>query len=110
MNTQVQRRYLGCGYESPLPDRVHLSVWQPPMGDKAWRGDALTLCAGYSTNLPEVTETVLMRMHWTTGNLAPALMGETATEETLNAIVVLESAYKQVEHWRMTPATEGGGG
>lgn len=104
---QLQRQSLGCGYE-PRTDRVHLSVWQPP--SSFYRGSALTTCAGYTANLPEVTETAVARAHWKQGALRDVCEGEMAAEDLLNSILVFDAACSEVEHWMMTPSKDGGGG
>jgi hypothetical protein len=106
---QAQRQSLGCGY-LPRNDRVHLAVWQPPSGDRGYRGPDLTVCAGYTANLPEVVEATIARAHWKVGAVVPACGGEMPTEELLNSILVLDAAYSEVESWLMTPSKDGGGG
>lgn len=107
MNPATQRQYLGCGYEPPL-DRVRLTLWQPPSGKIGSKTEA-TVCAGYTTNLPEVREVALMHRHWSTGNLEMGLCGAKPTEELMALIVVLDSEVNGVDVWRMTPSKDGGG-
>lgn len=99
------RRSLGCGYEPPADGRVHLTVWQPPGGEHGFQGQPLTVCAGYTCNLPEVAETSVARVHWSKGNLDAM----TAPEDLLDAIVILEGQHNQLQHWLITPADQGGG-
>lgn len=94
MNSQAVRQALGCGYEPPVDATT---IWQPPTGKPK-----LTVCAGYTVHLPEVYETQLARAHWSTGNLACALGGETPTEDLLNAIVILEGANNDVQRWALS--------
>lgn len=101
---QAQRQSLGCGYE-PSTDRVRLTIWQPPTGSAGYHGPQLSVCAGYTANLPEVTETALARIHWSKGNASTL----NASEDLLNAIVILESSYNQLQAWLMTPVKDGGG-
>ncbi len=101
---------LGCGYEPAAEDRVHLSVWQPPSGQRGYQGPALTVCAGYTANLPEVTETALARAHWKHGSLRDACDGEQPADDLMNSILVLDGESSALEGWLMTPASEGGGG
>ena len=103
---QLQRQSLGCGYE-PRPDRVHLTIWQPP--SQFYRGDPLTTCAGYTVNLPEVAEASIARAHWKQGALREACEGK-PTEDLMNSILVFDAACSEVEHWMMTPSKDGGGG
>lgn len=109
MNSREQRQYLGCGYEPPI-DRVRLTLWSPPSGSKAYSGPDPTMCAGYTTRLPEVQETSLLRLHWENGSLRDACGGELPTEETLVLVVILQGAYNSLQRWMMTPAKDGGGG
>lgn len=102
---QAQRQSLGCGYE-PRNDRVHLSVWQPPSGKNGYAGPALTVCAGYTVRLPEVVEATVARAHWNKGNVAY----DRTPRELLNAILIVEGQYSQLQSWLMTPAKDGGGG
>lgn len=104
--TPLQRQALGCGYE-PRTDRVHLTIWQPPSGEHGYHGPSLTACAGYTCTLPDVTEAAMARAHWKNGALALAY--PSATEELLDSVLVLDSAYNEVEGWLMTPADKGGG-
>ena len=107
---RAQRQALGCGYEPPADDRIHLTVWQPPGGERGYRGDPLTVCAGYSCNLHEVIEAAIARKHWEHGAIVPACDGELPTEELLNSILVLDTESSALEGWLMTPAKDGGGG
>lgn len=102
MNPPQIRQTLGCGYEQPI-DPARLTMWRPPA---AFRGE-LTVCAGYSTKLPEVCETQLLRAHWTRGNLSAACE---PTEDVLDAILILEGSSNSVQAWCYKPAAEGGGG
>jgi hypothetical protein len=107
---QLPRQSLACGYEPPADGRVHLSVWQPPGGSVGYRGPALTVCAGYSANLPEVTEAAIARAHWKQGAVEFACAGEAPSEELMDSILVLDSESSSLERWLMTPAADGGGG
>jgi hypothetical protein len=85
---------------------VRLTVWQPPGGAVGYSGDPLTVCAGYTTNLPEVTEVSVARIHWGKGNAS--ILPQ--SEDLLNAIVICEYAHSQMQRWLMTPSEKGGGG
>ena len=104
--TTLIRQSLGCGYEPPAEGRVRLTLWQPPAGKNGYRGEALTVCAGYTTNLPEVTEVAIARIHWGKGNAV--ILPQ--SEDLLNAIVIAESSFNQLSNWLMTPSKDGGGG
>lgn len=101
------RQALGCGYEVPVE---RLTLWSPPLGEKAYRGPSPTMCAGYTTTLPEVVETSLHRAHWDKGSLVAACNGDQPTEETLYSVLILAGAFNEVEQWLMTPSKDGGGG
>lgn len=102
---QLQRMSMGCGYEPPANGRVHLTVWQPPPGAAGYRGPELTACPGYTCNLPEVVEIALAHVHWSKGNAAILSLNE----EALDAIVVLDSQYGQLQNWLLTDVKDGGG-
>ena len=105
---KLERQYRGCGHEPRLDDHVRLTVWQPPSGNEraGYRGPEMTVCPGFTTRLPEVVETAMARRHWEHGNLAS--VGH--TEESLDAIVILDSQYSHLEAWLMVPSKDGGGG
>lgn len=103
---QSVRQVLGCGYEPPI-DRVRLQVWQPPSGKHGYSGPALTTCAGYTVNLPEVHEASAAYAHWNKGNAS--VLGP-LSEMMLDAILTIAGQYAQLQAWNMTPASEGGGG
>jgi hypothetical protein len=107
-NGKLPRQSLGCGYE-PTTDRVHLAVWQPPRGKRGYHGPDLTVCVGYTANLPEVTEAAVARAHWKHGAVVAACGGEMPSEDLLNSILIVESQYNAVEGWLMTPVKDGGG-
>lgn len=106
----LNRQYLGCGYLPPLDGKVHLTVWQPPAGERGYKGPALTTCAGYTANLPDVVEVAKIRLHWKHGNVVAACGGEQPRDEVLDCILVLDGEYNAIEGWLMTPARDGGGG
>lgn len=110
MTPQLQRQYLGCGYEPPLDDRTRLTMWQPPMGENAHRGKGATMCAGYTTKLPEVREIQLASVHWETGNIGSVFGGAPPTEDLVTGLVWLKGARNEVQNWKSTPKDEGGGG
>jgi hypothetical protein len=107
--TQIERQYLGCGYE-PRGELVQVRPWQPPSGKAGFSGPDLETCAGYTTSLPEVREASLARVHWDTGNLSTWCGSDAASEDLLNAIVIIVGASNDVQRWCMTPSAEGGGG
>jgi hypothetical protein len=103
MTQPTQRQYLGCGYLPPLDDRTRLTLWQPPRGAQA------TMCAGYTTKLPEVREIQLASVHWESGNIGAAFGGSPPSEDLLNGVVLFKGAKNEVQSWATTPQSEGGG-
>jgi hypothetical protein len=97
-----------------MTDRARLTLWQPPRSKPpskvGYEGPEPTQCAGYTTNLPEVVEAAVARMHWSKGNASVMADGEQPSEDLLNAILVLEGEYNALQHWIMTPSKDGGGG
>lgn len=108
MNPKMQRQYMGCGYEPRLTG-VRLTMWRPPSGEVGFRGEDATVCAGYTTSLPEVQETALARIHWEHGSIRDACDGQRPTEEMLGSILILEGQYNAVRRWITTPQKDGGG-
>jgi hypothetical protein len=109
--TQLHRMSLGCGYEPPAADRVHLTIWQPPTSsDCGYKGPPLTICAGYTANLPEVVEVSKARAHWKHGALTHVCEGEMADESLLDFILIFDAECSHLESWLMTPEKDGGGG
>lgn len=107
-NSQIVRQGMGCGYEPPPPKTVPVLPWQPPLGRKGYQGDPPRVCAGYTTTLPEVLEAVQAHRHWRHGSLE-AFCGGKPSEDLMQAVLILESAYNAVELWRVTPIAQGGG-
>jgi hypothetical protein len=108
MTNRAQRQSMGCGYEPP--SALSAQPWQPPGGTHGYNGPTIVHCAGYTTNLPEVDEAARARFHWDKGALGLVLAGEPLNENLQLAIEMLESASNRMQHWRMTPVMEGGGG
>lgn len=109
---EPQRRYLGCGYLPPPPGHVRLTVWQPPVSDsyKGQKPPELTVCAGYTANLPEVVEASIARARAKLNMFAASCADEQATDELMDSVLVLDAEYSAVEGWLMTPSKDGGGG
>lgn len=107
-NSRIARQGWGCGFEPPPPSTVSVMPWQPPQSSKGYQHGKVLVCAGYTTNLPEVNETVKALAHARHGALA-AFCGGEPTEEMLDAILILEGAQSDVDLWRVTPSKDGGG-
>lgn len=110
--SKQDRQFSGCGYEPPLDDKKRLTIWQPPSGNGrvGYRGPDLTVCAGYTVNLPEVNEIAQARAHWKVGSLTHFCDGETASEELLQGVLVFDVECSALDGWLMTPSKDGGGG
>lgn len=102
-NSRLIRQHMACGYEPPIE---HGPIWSPP---SKWVPEPLTCCAGYTVNLPEVTEALVARAHWKHGALAQWLGSDAATEDLMNAIVILDGSCSALESWAVTPSKDGGG-
>jgi len=98
MTQQIQRQALGCGYEPPAV-LVPINTWR----HRGYRGPESSVCPGYSTSLPEVLESALARVHWSKGHS----VGD--SEDLLNAIVIMDGAFSELQTWLMTPTKDGGG-
>lgn len=105
--TQLQRQSLGCGYE---PRIENANAWQPPSGERGYKGPRLTICAGYTARLPEVIEVSKARAHWKVGALTHMTGEETADEGLLDAVLIFDAECSHLEGWLMTPSKDGGGG
>jgi hypothetical protein len=108
-NSQITRQGWACGFEPPAPRHVPVVPWQPPMNGKGFRHARPTVCAGYTTNLPEVRESSQAHAHWKHGSLVAFCGGETPSEDLMSSVLILESEYGAVELWRVTPIQDGGG-
>ena len=67
-----------------------------------------SVCAGFSTQLPQVWEAVRAMKHWAKGALREFCGGQ-PTEAMLMAIEIVESEVNAANSYAMTPASEGGG-
>lgn len=107
-NSRIARQGMGCGFEPPPPSTVSVMPWQPPLNSKGYQYGKVAVCAGYTTNLPEVIETAKALAHAKHGALG-AFCGGEPTPETLDAILILDGAYSDVQTWCLTPSKDGGG-
>jgi len=96
------RQLLGCAYERRTK---HATPWSPLSINPKWVGDAPTVCVGYSVALPDVTEAVRARAHWSNGELA-AFCGGQPTEHMLVAVEILEGSHNAVESFKIEEARE----
>lgn len=107
---QLNRQGRGCGYEPPAPPTMRVVPWQPPIGKLGYRHRPLpTICAGYTTRLPEVTEAARARGWAIKGQLDVFLGGERANENLLAYVDILDIEINAMEVWAVTPRERGGG-
>lgn len=99
--SQLERKYKGCGYE-PRHEKPpsELTIWQPPTstdGKTGYTGPRLTICAGYTANLPQVVEAYIARAHWLKGNVPMHV----TPEALLTAILIVNSQHDAMEARRL---------
>jgi hypothetical protein len=102
-NPPELRATMRCGF---IPaDRLSLGApWTPePYED-------LSVCAGYSTTLPEVVDIASNFHHWETGQLAMACDGEQPCRALFTGIAVLKGAVGEFESHAMRKQSEKGHG
>lgn len=108
--TRQNRQGRGCGYEPPAPPGMRVMPWQPPLSRLGYRHRPLpTICAGYTTRLPEVQEAARARAWANRGQLDVFLGGERANENLLAHIDILDAEVGAMEAWAATPRDKGGG-
>lgn len=84
--------------------------WQPPLSKLGYRHRPLpTICAGYTTRLPEVVEAARARVWAGRGQLDVFLGGERANENLIACIDILDAEVSALEVWARTPHDKGGG-
>jgi hypothetical protein len=84
------RRMEGCGYEP---------AWEHARPDvTGYTGPKLTVCAGYSTNLPEVIEAARGWSHWKNGELTSFARGM-PTEALIESIEHFNGAVNECQSW-----------
>jgi hypothetical protein len=111
MQTQskTSRQFWGCAYEAPVEGAV---MWEPPSSKHGFRQNEKleplpTVCPGYSTSLPEVLEIRRAHRHWSNGSLTA--FAKEPSEGLLIGIEVYDAEINSVQHYEMTPESEGGG-
>lgn len=101
-----RRQMIGCGFE---PAFAGATPWQPPITKLGYRHPRPTVCAGFTTRLPEVLEVARAHTHWSKGSLH-ALIGKDEPNEILVAgIEILNVELSHVELYALTPKKDGGG-
>lgn len=107
--TQINRQGRGCGYEPDAPTGVAVTPWQPPLSKLGYKHGRATVCAGYTTRLPEVSEATRAHAWATRGQLDVFLGGERANENLLAYIDIFGSEVESLKLWMVTSIEEGGG-
>lgn len=101
------RQLAGCAY-APAPARELVPLVVPWSG-LGYKGEAPTVCPGYSTSLPVVIEAARARLSWSKGSLEAFCGGEPPTDALIAAIEICEGAIGEVLDWKATPKDQGGG-
>jgi len=104
--TTETRQLMGCPLAPAPPPRAAGLV--KPWQGLGYAGPSPAVCPGYTVQLPEVIETARARLHWRMGELR-SFCGGAAPGALLERIEILEGAARELEEWRLTPATKGGG-
>jgi hypothetical protein len=103
--TKPIRQGWACGYELAPPAGTPVMPWS----GLGYEGPAPTICAGYTTTLPETIEAARAWKWWSKGQLDVFLRGEVASDPIVFGIETFDYAVATFERWRMTPAAKGGG-
>ncbi len=107
--TQLNRQGMGCGYEPPPPPHVRVMPWQPPIAKLGFKHKLPVVCAGYTTNLPEVQEIARAHFWAAKSQLATFLRGTPADDPVLAYIEILDAEHEAMMRYWTTPVAEGGG-
>jgi hypothetical protein len=84
------RQAMGCGWERPVADA---RPWIPESwAERNGPGWSLTVCPGYTTELPCVLEIVAAHAQWKHGTLTEYLDGEPAHSVALDALSWFDSS------------------
>ena len=103
---QIRRDNWACGYELPAAPGVPVMPWG---GGPGYTGPQPTICAGFTTSLPETIEAARAWKWWSKGQLEAFLRGEPASEPLVLGIETFDAAVGGFERWKLTPASKGGG-
>jgi hypothetical protein len=99
------RQSWACGFELPDP-RIAVMPWS---GGYGYTGDPPTVCAGYTTSLPETIEVARAWRWWKAGQLTVFVDGATVTPAMKHGIELFDGTVNMFERWKMTPRDKGGG-
>lgn len=93
------RAALGCAY---LPRAKRAFPWRH-QGDE---GPPFTVCAGYTTKLPEVVEAAGAFQHWEKGTIEHRFRGYEITETLMDALEILGAGVAAVQAWTLKRQSE----
>ena len=100
------RQGWGCGYEAAPAPGVPVMPWS---GGSGYDGPAPTLCAGYTTALPETIEIARAWKWWTKSQLDVFVDRAPVAAAVKNGIDLFDAVVAVFERWRLTPQSKGGG-
>ena len=100
------RQGWACGYELPPAPGAPVMAWS---GGPGYDGPAPTVCAGYTTSLPETIEIARAWKWWQKGELARFVDGAQVVEVLKVGIDLFDGVMSGFERWKMTPSDKGGG-
>lgn len=95
------RQQMGCGWLAPVENPGQVWHHNGDLGTEA------TVCAGYTTQLPEVMDIVRHRLHWEKGALPIRLAGAEPPSTLLDGIEALHYAVERYGAWRSDPKRGG---
>lgn len=98
---------IGCGYEPAIPGATPWKPPAPPLVKLGYRHPLPTVCAGYTTRLPEVLEVARQHVHWKNHTLTEFCGGK-PTDLTLALLEVLDVELGALRHCVMTAKADGG--
>lgn len=100
------RQMMGCGYEKPSPFAApwsHTAFKRPADADPD--RPYPTVCAGYTTKLPEVVEAARAHFHSERETFS-SLVGKRATPHLMTCIELMASEVNAVQAWSMRDKTK----
>ena len=83
--------------------------WSPPIAQTGYKHRLPTVCAGFTTNLPQVVEVSRAHVHRSKGSLQAFCGKDTPTEQIVAAIEILECEGARARTYTLTSKKEGGG-
>jgi len=104
--TKATRQGWGCGYELAPAANVPVMPWSGGFG---YEGPAPTVCAGYTTALPETIEIARAWMWWRKSQLEAFVDGARVSGPLKHGIEMFDGVISGFERWKMTPKDNGGG-